>query len=101
MYYLNIIFVIFICGFGKHATSYKILGLFPHPGLSHFNVFQPILRGLADAGHEVTVISHFPEKNPPENYKDMPLDSTTTLVSSVDLEVCFIFYNSIHYATNY
>lgn len=91
MNYLILIFVISLCGIGEHATGYKILGLFPHPGVSHFNAFQPILKGLADAGHEITVISHFPEKNPPANYKDMPLDFLSPLTSSVDLEVCFFF----------
>lgn len=92
MNYLNIIFAICLCGFGQYATGYKILGLFAHPGLSHFNFFKPILRGLADAGHEVTVISHFPEKNPPKNYKDLPLDNFSSLVASVDLEVGFFLF---------
>lgn len=70
------------------ANSLKILGIFPHPGLSHFHFFHPILRGLADAGHDVTVISHFPDKNAPANYVDMPLTKTTLLTNSVDLEVC-------------
>lgn len=100
MSYLNLLLVICLLGFGQHATGYKVLGLFPHPGLSHFNFFQPILRGLAEAGHEVTVIGHFPEKNPPENYKDLPLDSTSNLVASVDLEVCF-FLLFIYYAIEF
>lgn len=38
----------------------RILGLFGHPGLSHYKVFYPIVRGLAEAGHEVVVVSYFP-----------------------------------------
>lgn len=76
------------------ANSLNILGLFPHPGLSHFHFFHPILRGLADAGHDVTVVSHFPDKNAPDNYVDMPLTKTTLLTNSVNLEVG---NSSIHY----
>ncbi|XP_044733865.1 UDP-glycosyltransferase UGT5-like, partial [Chrysoperla carnea] len=59
----------------SHQTSngYKILGVFPHGGKSHFMVFVPILRELARRGHEVTVISHFPEKNPLPNYTDISI----------------------------
>ncbi|XP_044733444.1 uncharacterized protein LOC123296047, partial [Chrysoperla carnea] len=55
------------------SCGYKILGVFPHGGKSHFFVFAPILRELAQRGHEVTVISHFPEKNPLPNYKDISI----------------------------
>lgn len=68
------------------AKSLKILGLFPHPGLSHFHFFHPIMRGLAEAGHDVTVVGHFPDKNPPPNYKDLVLAKTDLLTNSVDLE---------------
>lgn len=69
------------------ANSLKILGLFPHPGVSHFHFFHPIMRGLADAGHDVTVISHFPDKTAPNNYKDLKLTNTNLLTNSVNLEV--------------
>lgn len=70
--------------------GYKILGLFPHPAISHFQFFQPILRGLAEAGHDVTVVSHFPDKSPLAHYKDLPLHSTQTLMNTVDLKVSFV-----------
>lgn len=71
----------------KSASSLKVLGLFPHPGVSHFHFFHPIMRGLAEAGHDVTVVSHFPDKNAPPNYKDLKLSDTNLLMNSVDLEV--------------
>lgn len=76
-------------------NAYKILGLFPHPATSHFNVFQPILRGLADAGHEVTVVSHFPDANPSKNYKDLvlPGETLTNAISlQVSLRLCMCLY---------
>lgn len=65
----------------------KVLGLFPHPGVSHFHFFQPIMHALAEAGHDVSVVSHFPAKNPPIRYKDFPLTGTEKLTNSVDLKV--------------
>lgn len=69
-----------------YINGYKILGLFPHPASSHFNVFQPILRRLAENGHEVTVVSHFPDKSPPKNYKDLTLPGET-LTNGISLQV--------------
>ncbi|XP_070496887.1 UDP-glucosyltransferase 2-like [Chironomus tepperi] len=65
-------FLIFIAIFmlGESTNGHRILGLFPHPGYSHFKFFQPIMMALADAGHDVTVVSQFPNKEPHENYKD-------------------------------
>lgn len=65
----------------------KILGLFPHPGVSHFHFFHPIMRGLADVGHDVTVVSHFPDKSPPIRYKDLPLTGLQTLQNTVDVKM--------------
>ncbi|XP_037961145.1 UDP-glycosyltransferase UGT5-like [Teleopsis dalmanni] len=64
----------------------RILGLFPHPGVSHFHFFHPIMRGLAEAGHDVTVVSHFPDKSPPVRYTDYVLTGVDTLSNSVDLK---------------
>lgn len=70
------------------ADGLRILGLFPHPGVSHFHFFHPIMRGLAEAGHNVTVVSHFPEAKPHKNYKDLPLTGLDLLTNAVDLAVC-------------
>lgn len=61
----------------SHEKRLKILGIFPHPGKSHFFVIRPILEELARRGHELTVISYFPRTNsskakePLPNYKDI------------------------------
>ncbi|XP_055839618.1 UDP-glycosyltransferase UGT5-like [Episyrphus balteatus] len=75
-----------ICGCTTYTSSYNILGLFPHPGISHFHFFHPIMRGLAEAGHNVTVISHFPNKKPMENYTDLGLPPVDLYVNVVDLK---------------
>lgn len=69
------------------TSCFKILGLFPHAGASHFDFFSPLMRGLAEAGHEVTVVSQFPDKNPPNGYIDLPLTGIKALVNNVDLSV--------------
>lgn len=69
------------------TDSLRVLGLFPHPGISHFHYFQPIMRGIAEAGHNVTVVSHFPDKNPHKNYKDLTLTGLDLLTNAVDLAV--------------
>lgn len=55
----------------------KILGLFPHPAVSHFQFFQPIMRQLAESGHSVDVVSPFPDAQPPPGYTDYPLNSAS------------------------
>lgn len=67
--------------------GYRILGLFPHPGLSHFKVFHPIMRGLANDGHHVTVVSYFPDDNPLPNYQDLRFEGQEILTNAFSLEV--------------
>ncbi|XP_049281307.1 UDP-glucosyltransferase 2-like isoform X1 [Anopheles funestus] len=66
--------------------GYRILGLFPHPGLSHFKVFHPIMRGLANNGHHVTVVSYFPDPNPVSNYHDLRFEGQEILTDAFSLE---------------
>lgn len=82
----SILVLIFLLS-ASAVNSYRILGLFPHPGISHWYFFKPIMKALSEAGHEVTVVSHFPEIEPPANYKDVPLSGLTSLVDVIDLEV--------------
>lgn len=57
------------------AQSLRILGVFPHLGKSHFFAFEPLLKALAEKGHELTVVSNFPQKSPPPRYKDILLNA--------------------------
>ncbi|XP_043467690.1 UDP-glucosyltransferase 2-like isoform X1 [Leptopilina heterotoma] len=57
-------------------NGYKILGIFPFPGKSHFVMFEQIMRELARKGHKVDVISHFPLEIPQENYRDFSIKGT-------------------------
>lgn len=67
------------------AKSYKILGIFPHPGISHFAVFKPVLEALSERGHQITVVSHFPSATARTGYTDINLQGTCKNVSEIVL----------------
>ncbi|XP_026461576.1 UDP-glucuronosyltransferase 1-6-like [Ctenocephalides felis] len=90
MYYFSIKFILILSTilFAQCVSSLNILGLFPHPGKSHHDVFSALLEGLADKGHNVTVLSHFPLENRRKNYKDISLKGTMPLwVNFIDLNI--------------
>lgn len=55
------------------ANGYRILGIFPLHGPSHWVMMKPLMIGLAQRGHQVDVVSHFPLKKPIPNYRDLSL----------------------------
>ena len=57
------------------SESAKILGLFPMPAKSHMAVNAAIVKELAERGHELTVVSPFPEKPEIPNYKNIVLSA--------------------------
>lgn len=69
-------------------SSSKILALFPYIGKSHFDVFEPFVKELAARGHQVVVVSHFPQKYPVINYTDISLVGSLTIDAKdrVDLQ---------------
>ncbi|KAG5676848.1 hypothetical protein PVAND_006655 [Polypedilum vanderplanki] len=81
-------FIIILCILlALPVNCHRILGLFPHPGHSHFQFFHPIMKALAERGHEVTVVSEFPNKEPLENYHDEILTNQGTgLLNFVSLD---------------
>lgn len=62
--------------------------LFPHPGKSHFDVFRPLFKALSEKHHHVTVVSHFPETNQTDYYKDVSLKGTSeTLLEMIPIDL--------------
>ncbi|XP_066994909.2 UDP-glycosyltransferase UGT5 [Anabrus simplex] len=55
------------------SSGARILAIVPIPGRSHFIVFSSLARELAARGHQVTMMSVFPQKTPIANYTDIPL----------------------------
>jgi len=70
-----------------YSSGARILGVFPHVAKSHFMMSEVLMKGLASRGHEVVVISHFPQKTPIPNYTDISLvGSMPNVVSTVALD---------------
>jgi glucuronosyltransferase len=53
--------------------GFKVLGILPFGSTSHFAIGHGIIKSLHKAGHEVTVISPYPQKKPLDNYRDISI----------------------------
>jgi glucuronosyltransferase len=58
------------------ATSAQILALSHYNGRSMFFVFESLMKELVSRGHQVTVVSHFPQKTPIPNYTDISIEGS-------------------------
>lgn len=67
--------------------SARILGLFPHAGESHFVFFEPILRALDNAGHDVHIIGHFEVKNVSSGFRNIIVHNPGSSKNAIDLGV--------------
>lgn len=69
-------------------SSYKILGFFPIPLKSHYFVGHSLMKGLADAGHDVTFISPFQETKPKlKNFNEIRLTGVEKSIAKSKLTV--------------
>ncbi|XP_065093009.1 UDP-glycosyltransferase UGT5-like [Ochlerotatus camptorhynchus] len=70
------------------VESARILCVFPSPGRSHVLVGQALLKGLAERGHEVTMVSPFKLPKPVKNYREIyiPADDFVHKLSKSFLE---------------
>lgn len=66
---LNCTLVLLVCCLLANVSSYKILGVFPFAASSHYIVGSALMKGLAEKGHDVTIIAAFKEKSPIKNFK--------------------------------
>jgi len=64
------------------VTCSKILALFPYVGKSHHDVYAPYLKKLAARGHDVTVVSHFPQEQPVSNITDISIKGSVPIAST-------------------
>lgn len=55
------------------TDSYNILVFFPFIASSHFLLYKPLFNELASRGHNLTVVSHFPQERKIPNYRDVSL----------------------------
>ncbi|XP_052861215.1 UDP-glucosyltransferase 2-like [Anopheles cruzii] len=68
-----------VCVCITQLEAYRILCVFPSSGRSHVLVGQALLKGLAERGHEVTMVSPFKLSKPVPNYREI-------VVKKVDLD---------------
>lgn len=55
------------------ANGYRILGVFPLQGKSHWIMQEALMKDLARRGHQVDVVTHFPLEKPIPNYTDISI----------------------------
>ncbi|XP_037038185.1 UDP-glycosyltransferase UGT4-like isoform X2 [Bradysia coprophila] len=60
--------------------SYRILGIFHTHSKSHYIAGGALMKGLAEKGHDVTVISPFPQSKPLKNFNDVAVIGIEQLI---------------------
>lgn len=60
------------------VNGYKILGVFPCSSRSHYYLGHALMKGLAEDGHEVTIVSPFTQTKPIKNYTEVLLEHSWT-----------------------
>lgn len=58
----------------QNVIGYKFLAMLPTTSRSHYYIGQNLMKGLAEEGHEVTVISPFKVNKPIANYREVFLE---------------------------
>lgn len=90
---LQVIFPWLFCLSVCHG--YRLLGLFPFQGKSHFVMFEQLMKGLARKGHQIDVVSKFPLKKPYPNYTDIvKLPTDIHLVNNMTFEFMKVFISA-------
>lgn len=69
--WLTFVAFLFTLCFGEGA---RILGVFPFPVFSHYQIGDALLKGLAEKGHNVTVVSPFFDRSAAKNVRQVVLD---------------------------
>lgn len=65
----------------NRCLSSNILAFLPTKARSHYGAFEPLLKELAIRGHNVTVLSPFPLKNPPPSYHHIQVEDDNVVMS--------------------
>ncbi|XP_066998491.2 UDP-glycosyltransferase UGT5 [Anabrus simplex] len=76
----------------RPTESARILAVVQLNAYSHWQMFEPLLKALAARGHEVDVVSHFPQKTPLQNYKDISVEgSLPNIMNNFTVELALQF----------
>lgn len=65
------LFSLLLIGLLSSVAAYNYLVVLPTVARSHYNVGSALAKGLAAAGHQVTLVSPFALKKPIQNINDV------------------------------
>ncbi|XP_072930001.1 UDP-glycosyltransferase UGT5-like [Epargyreus clarus] len=68
------LWVVLLCAAAAHAA--RILAVLPTNTKSHHAMYGRIIEALAKRDHHLTIITHFPMRNPPANVEEISLAGT-------------------------
>lgn len=74
--------------------GYKLLIVFLVPSRSHFNLGSTLARGLANAGHDVTLVSPYEDHYIPTNGTYRPL-VMNEILEKYSGKYCDVYYGNI------
>lgn len=95
MNFAGLLLVAFVSALSA-ADGANILGVFPVNGRSHWVVYESLMKALVARGHNVTVITSFPQKTPVANYTDIDVSKTfPTVVNSVNFNIMIEHLSSL------
>lgn len=67
------------------SESYKILGIFHTSSKSHYIAGGALMKGLAEKGHDVTVISPYPQEKQLKNFHDVAVLGVEQLIAGENI----------------
>lgn len=73
----------------ENVFSYRFLAVLPVTSKSHYYIGHNLMKGLADQGHQVTVVSPFKVKTPINNYEEVYLEYSWEVSRKSKLSVPF------------
>lgn len=71
----------------SNTFTYRILGVFPTTYHSHYKTGSALMKGLAAAGHDVSVISPFTQSPPMPNYREITIHGAFEQMISIRLNL--------------
>lgn len=89
-----------ICALLSISFGYRILGVFPMMSKSHYYVGHGLMKGLAEHGHDVTMISPFKANKPIKNYTEVFIENSYDLYLKRKFQLLIIIFFRLFYRLN-
>ncbi|XP_037038348.1 UDP-glucosyltransferase 2-like [Bradysia coprophila] len=86
-----------LCILCPNVFGYRCLAVLPARSKSHYYIGHSLMKGLAETGHEVTVISTFKADKPMKNYKEVFLEHSWDMSQRTMAKDNFIDMNGKHF----